>query len=88
MPYNFEDDVSRESSRNSNGQTASCFQFQYSSVDGALHAETLAVDKKWEGKLCIFPANMHHCVYPFYTSDEYRISIAGNLMLLNEPSFD
>ena len=88
IPYTFEDETARESSINSNGKTASCFQFQYSGVDGTLHAETLAVDKNWEGKLCIFPAYMHHCVYPFYTSDEYRISIAGNLMLLNEPSFN
>jgi len=24
---------------------------------------------------------MIHCVYPFYTSDDYRISVSGNIML-------
>ncbi len=26
----------------------------------------------------IYPAKQLHCVYPFYTSDEYRISVSGN----------
>jgi len=27
----------------------------------------------------MFPAKLLHIVYPFFTSDGYRISIAGNL---------
>ncbi len=40
------------------------------------------VDSTYEAKGIIFPANAKHCVYPFYTSDEYRISIAGNFIKL------
>ena len=32
-----------------------------------------------EGRIAIFPSNFYHMVYPFYTSDEYRISISGNV---------
>lgn len=39
----------------------------------------IPVDKNWEGTVAIFPASMHHCVYPFYSSDEYRITVAGNV---------
>jgi hypothetical protein len=37
------------------------------------------VDKEWEGKIALFPAKLNHLVYPFYTSDEPRISISGNI---------
>jgi hypothetical protein len=40
----------------------------------------LPVDKTWNGKIAIFPSSLNHCVYPFYTSNEYRITIAGNLI--------
>jgi hypothetical protein len=29
--------------------------------------------------MAFFPASLYHSVNPFYTSDEYRISIAGNV---------
>ena len=37
------------------------------------------IDKSWEGVMILFPADTAHQVYPFYTSDDYRISISGNL---------
>lgn len=46
----------------------------------------LCIDKGMEWELVLFAANQHHCVYPFYTSDEERISIAGNVKLaFNKP---
>jgi len=27
----------------------------------------------------MFPSQLIHAVYPFYTSDEYRISVSGNI---------
>ena len=55
------------------------FAFFYSEPGGKIFQEAIPVDKKWEGKICLFPASLDHCVYPFYTSDEYRVSISGNL---------
>jgi hypothetical protein len=37
------------------------------------------VDNTWEGKMALFPADLNHIVYPFYTSEDYRISISGNV---------
>ena len=31
--------------------------------------------------MAFFPAKLNHTVNPFYTSDEYRISISGNVFL-------
>jgi len=41
----------------------------------------IPIDKNSEGMIAIFPSKLHHCVYPFYSSDEYRISISGNVLL-------
>ncbi len=39
------------------------------------------VDKSYENKILVFPANLNHQVYPFYTSDDYRITASGNIRL-------
>lgn len=43
---------------------------------------TLLTDKTAEGKICIFPSNLQHCVYPFYSSDDYRITFSCNVQLI------
>jgi len=42
----------------------------------------LDVDKSFENKLLMFPASYNHQVYPFYTSDEERITVSGNVRFL------
>jgi len=37
------------------------------------------IDKTWEGKIISFPSQTPHIVYPFYGSDEYRITVSGNI---------
>lgn len=54
-----------------------CFEFAYQNVLGDIQVEK--VDDSVEGNFCLFPAGLNHSVYPFYTSDEYRITVAGNL---------
>lgn len=44
----------------------------------------LPVDKTWEKRICVFPSQLQHSVLPFYTSDEYRITFAGNLSALGQ----
>jgi hypothetical protein len=58
----------------------SCFEFIYTDIYGKLKNTLLPIDKEWEGKFCVFPSQLNHTVYPFYTSDDYRISVAGNLI--------
>jgi hypothetical protein len=66
------------------GNLSGTFQFLYPyfSEEG-LSLTNIRADKKYEGKICIFPSYLHHSVFPFYSSDEYRISIAGNLKIKN-----
>ena len=39
----------------------------------------LGIDKTMEGYMAIFPSSLNHIVYPFYTSDDYRITLSGNI---------
>ena len=48
---------------------------------GKMSVDTIPVDKSYEGVVCFFPSWMIHYVNPFYTSDDYRISISGNIFL-------
>ena len=79
VPYTMKDERANFPHIAEKNQKAGQFAFLFSAPDGALHTEDLPVDKEWEGKIALFPANLNHMVYPFYTSDEYRISISGNL---------
>lgn len=41
---------------------------------------TLDVDESFVGKIILFDAKLPHLVYPFYTSDECRITASGNVV--------
>ena len=57
------------------------FYFAYTDILGRNRQMVLPVDKNWEGTLLMFPATLHHGVHPFYTSDDYRISVSGNIQI-------
>lgn len=63
----------------SNTKVKGDFGFQLMNTLGEMEAYSYDMDSSWEGKMLFFPSPMHHEVYPFYTSDEQRISIAGNV---------
>jgi hypothetical protein len=57
-----------------------CFTFVTAS-DFGVKDHALPIDKSYEWEIVLFPAMQCHTVYPFYTSEEPRISIAGNVEL-------
>lgn len=79
IPYNIEDEYQVTHSQNSSLKAASTFQFVYSSILGNIINEKLEVTNGWEGRIVMFPSKLLHTVYPFFTSDNYRISVAGNI---------
>ena len=79
VPYKMNDEINNSSSRNSRMRCPAHFQFTYTDTLGQVSHELIPVDKEYENVLCIFPAKMNHQVYPFYTSDDYRISVSGNI---------
>lgn len=79
IPYSVHEELNGPHVVHSRAKAASIFQFVYSNIFGNIDHEDLYVDKDWAGRIAMFPAALHHQVYPFYTSDDYRISISGNL---------
>jgi hypothetical protein len=81
IPYSYSDEMKNKSVIYSNNPLAGCFQFLYTDILGILRDETINCDKSLEGTMLMFPSRLHHTVYPFYTSDDYRISISGNFSI-------
>ena len=80
VPFKLEDERNMENCKNSRTvELASTFQFVYNNVLGTIANCPMFVESGWEAKIVMFPAKLLHIVYPFQTSDDYRISIAGNL---------
>ena len=58
---------------------ASNFDLTYIDTTGTIYPYPYFMDPDKEGKMLFFPSTFKHCVYPFYVSDEERISISGNI---------
>ncbi len=81
IPYDLKKELENSPGKYSNGNMASSFQFVFSDILGNHKTKDLYLDRSCEGKILLFPNKLVHCVYPFYTSDEYRISVSGNISL-------
>ena len=81
IPYDLEEERKRYP-KTSGNETAS-FMFQYNTALGGLDTAYINVDKTWEWKIVFFPARLNHGVNPFYTTDNTRISISGNLYVID-----
>jgi hypothetical protein len=79
MPYDINEEHQQSPGRNSNKNTAGCFELTYINTIGDLTSAVFPADRAWQGQMLMFPAKMNHCVYPFYTSKDYRISVSGNV---------
>jgi len=63
------------------GNHAARLDFIYPMVNGTLNFHTFNLSKEDEGSLIMFPSLFVHALYPFYTSKNVRLSIAGNIGL-------
>ena len=80
IPFKLEDERNMPNCKNSRTvELSSTFQFVYTTALGTIANCPMFVENGWEGRIVMFPAKLLHVVYPFQTSDDYRISIAGNL---------
>lgn len=81
IPYEITNEMKRDESKEATYNCPGHFLFQFNNSLGLLQNNKIPVDKNWNGTLCMFPSALMHSVMPFYTSDDYRITIAGNLSL-------
>lgn len=81
IPFSIEDEIRSSPNPTTEKNRAGLFQFVYIDTLGKIGLLTLPVDKKWQGRICVFPSELNHQVYPFYSSDDVRVSIAGNFRI-------
>jgi hypothetical protein len=86
VPYDIEEERKLPLHQNLGDCSAGEFSFAYPDpyVVGGVSTHRIVVDKSKQGSMIIFPASLRHQVYPFFTSDNYRISISGNLIPVQE----
>ena len=76
IPYDYENEKELPWVKGSNSeQTVGNFVL----LDRSMNNHVFFMNKNIEGHCVFFPSNFYHMVYPFYTSDEERISISGNI---------
>ena len=78
VPFNIEEELKHSPGYESNNNCSGHFQFLYTNALGNINQNTIPVDKSFENTILVFPSKLVHTVYPFFTSDDYRISISGN----------
>lgn len=81
IPFNIDDEHKSSPGRKSNNNCPGHFELLYTNTLGDIWRNSIPVDKDYEGKIIMFPNKMMHTVYPFFTSDEERITVAGNIRL-------
>ena len=82
IPYNLTDEEAVFPITSGGAPRTSKFTFHYSNILGKMGHLVIPIDKSFEGVICLFPSELAHSVNPFYTSDDYRVSISGNLKLI------
>jgi len=81
IPYLIIEEKEQYSSKpNKSTSTHGDFHFAFPKNRYEVESIPLYIDKQKEGTIAIFPANLYHTVHPFYSSDDYRITIAGNII--------
>ena len=78
IPYSYEEEFIASPGKHSNSPSPGSFDFVYSDCTGGLKTHKINIDKKMKNTLLLFPSKLLHHVYPFFTSDDYRISVSGN----------
>ena len=77
IPYNLDEELNYFPN---SPRQASMFNFSTNDIVGLQQQYHIPLDKDCEGIICLFPSQLIHYVNPFYTSDDYRISVAGNIV--------
>ena len=83
IPTHWKEQHALPRSAKSNSPRASDFQFQVGQADGSVSSHSIILSPEDEGRMLFFPAWLTHQVYPFYETEEKRITISGNIFIQN-----
>ena len=85
IPYNKLDERICGVGSKSNTKTNGNFTFYFINDKNQVDYLNISNDVSDNGTLLIFPSSQLHSVNPFYTSDEYRITLSGNINEIKKP---
>ena len=78
IPYTMEEQFKYSKVKDSNSFRAGYLEFLTCNHLGDLDTSYFPVDKTYNQSAFIFPALLHHTVYPFYKVNKPRITVSGN----------
>ena len=81
IPYLMEDELKASPGASANPNLAGHFAFHYIDTLGDIRTFSIPADKTQENTILLFPARMKHSVFPFYSSDDFRITVSGNFVV-------
>jgi hypothetical protein len=76
-----EDELKASPGALANPNLAGHFAFHFTDTLGDIRTYSIPADKTQENSILLFPARMKHSVFPFYSSDDYRITVSGNFAI-------
>ena len=80
IPTHWKEQHALPFSADSNTPSASDFQFVWTEKGTeTLFKRSFRLSSEDEGRMLFFPANLKHMVYPFYGTEEERVTISGNI---------
>jgi len=80
IPYFLNFEHAASPGNKSRTQKSGLFDFAYTDILGTIRTMAVPADKLYEGEIIVFPSKLNHTVYPFYSSDKFRVSISGNII--------
>ena len=81
IPYSMQEELQLSPGADSNNNVSGKFCFQYTNSLGDICNHFISADRSLENQVLLFSGKMKHSVFPFYSSDDYRISVAGNFAI-------
>lgn len=80
IPYTMQNEILNSPGKDAKAQLSGHFSFYYTDMLGDIRHYDIPADQSMENCMLVFPAKLNHSVHPFYSSDEYRISVSGNIV--------
>jgi len=88
IPTHWKEQHALPISVNSNEPSTSDFQFLIGQGQGPVQTINIPLSPEDEGRMLFFPAVLSHQVFPFYGTEEERITISGNIQQVKDSEHD
>jgi hypothetical protein len=82
IPFEIKSELETSPGAKANRNISGHFNFHFTDIIGQIETFSIPADKSYENTAVLFPAQLKHSVAPFYSSDKFRVSVAGNFEIV------